>query len=1110
MKYLYILVLFFSVNALAQLGSEVISKDLPNIVPPSPTVAALMKFEEVPVSNYTGVPNISIPLHTIPTHSKNVVFDLSLSYHPASIAANEIAAYTGLGWNLNAGGTISRTIRGYPDELDQGGSSNERKKGIYHSTNRYYEIAQMIDNLNNPAAVNAVNEYLWQVNEKGTYDSEHDLYQYNFMGYTGRFYISKQNGVFEVIRLDNDNTMKIEYNATANVFTLYNDKGIKFVFDVRELTTHSTDISTTYQASPPLISHSIDYTAVTAYHLSKIYDDGGTKIAELFYNEDSEPYMESRKTVHQQDNGVFSDSPADIMAYINEICYGENIKYIVPLSVTSASIDRALTKKIKRIDIEGAARIEFVLELGRSDTGISLPETNYRLKQVLVKDWNATLVKKFELVHGYSTVSGKRMILQKVIQSNTTDSEKLSYTLSYKANPSTEQGTLGTDYWGYYNFNPTYGRKRGRESHAKYCTIDVLQKMVLPTGGCTIFDFESNTYSHTGSQEVMDYYQNFDNWLETYEMLNFSSENLDTREKQLQLSETGQYRIANFYPTVSSGGQGVTAGFTLNRLPAGTSLGSLRFGDERTLYADSFYKIRFDWLNIGVIGYGSVAIYYYSPKGVNDIRKELHGGGIRIRTIGYFESSLTPQKYYESLEGQGTIVPSKEKNYNYNFFDDSRKSSGALVFAKPVFSYRKETRKHVYCELLNYVQNINYTTSTNLNNLLALKTQGADVGYKNVTVSERENGKSQYVYTNPIDFPEPPAAYATRLPFVPSKNYDYKRGLLQNEKHFRKDNKLLVENIFTYDIEESERLTGIKIFDTINCPFSYRHTMYSEFKGAYDACINNGVNCAYVCGLPLTYIGHHKVYEAFGWVKLSRKTSRSYYDNGGMAEINEEYTYHAANKKVATHKTITTASEFKQETYTYATFPNNKIGELSEIASYDQEGLLSVSRLNYSGGYPSNAAYLPASVDVSKGNEVLQPRLNYNGYDEFSNVLEVQLHDGTQTSYIWGYNKTQVIAKIENIGYANINAGLITAAQNASNTAGATGLEAALTSLRNSLPTAMVTTYTYKPMVGVSTVTDPKGDKVSYIYDAFGRLSSVKDKNGYILSLNNYNYRTQN
>jgi YD repeat-containing protein len=48
------------------------------------------------------------------------------------------------------------------------------------------------------------------------------------------------------------------------------------------------------------------------------------------------------------------------------------------------------------------------------------------------------------------------------------------------------------------------------------------------------------------------------------------------------------------------------------------------------------------------------------------------------------------------------------------------------------------------------------------------------------------------------------------------------------------------------------------------------------------------------------------------------------------------------------------------------------------------------------------------------------------------------------------------------------------------------------------------------PLVRASSITDPKGDKMTYIYDDFNRLKEIRDKNNNILSENEYHYRTQN
>src|SRR5205085_5647371 len=63
----------------------------------------------------TGSPTISIPLFTV-TGNK-IAAGVSLGYSSTGIRVDEIASRAGMGWVLNAGGVVTRTVRGRPDEF---------------------------------------------------------------------------------------------------------------------------------------------------------------------------------------------------------------------------------------------------------------------------------------------------------------------------------------------------------------------------------------------------------------------------------------------------------------------------------------------------------------------------------------------------------------------------------------------------------------------------------------------------------------------------------------------------------------------------------------------------------------------------------------------------------------------------------------------------------------------------------------------------------------------------------------------------------------------------------------------------------------------------------
>jgi len=53
----------------------------------------------------------------------------------------------------------------------------------------------------------------------------------------------------------------------------------------------------------------------------------------------------------------------------------------------------------------------------------------------------------------------------------------------------------------------------------------------------------------------------------------------------------------------------------------------------------------------------------------------------------------------------------------------------------------------------------------------------------------------------------------------------------------------------------------------------------------------------------------------------------------------------------------------------------------------------------------------------------------------------------------------------------------------------------------------MVTTYTYRPMVGIASITDAAGREERYQYDTFNRLYQVVNHEGLVTQRYQYNYK---
>ncbi|WP_298537614.1 RHS repeat domain-containing protein [uncultured Algibacter sp.] len=211
----------------------------------------------------------------------------------------------------------------------------------------------------------------------------------------------------------------------------------------------------------------------------------------------------------------------------------------------------------------------------------------------------------------------------------------------------------------------------------------------------------------------------------------------------------------------------------------------------------------------------------------------------------------------------------------------------------------------------------------------------------------------------------------------------------------------------------------------------------------------------------------------------------------------------------------------------------------------DVTELLSLQRTNFY--EPFTDLVLPKDIESLKGvynatTNSLKERMVYHLYDSEGNPIEVSKADGAHVYYIWGYNKEYPIAKIENtssnevenaiasltsqyntlekiqaLSNADTNRSIDQRTVDVNNPDGVVtknnddpegNLREALRTLRAALPDSMITTYTYDPLVGVTSITDPKGYTMYYEYDELNRLKQVIDADGHIVSQNEYHYKT--
>jgi hypothetical protein len=1208
---LLIILSWFTVFSQDQGTQESSPTDLPTILPPSPTVTSLMRFEEVPIDNYSGKPNIVFPIYTKQL-AQGVVVPIALRYNTMALRVDERSGWTGTGWALDGEAVISRTVMDIADELDQvnihPNDQGNKSVGVYH--NGFFDLnwGTSSENLYNPD----IQRYLWNASGRGSgqneavFDKKLDLYQLSLFGKSARFVVVKLTSsypyVLSVRMLNNDSNLRISLVHNANFeiesFTVIDTNGNKYLFNVTESSdTIITSISVSQQTSDTNFSNSYSQ-YISAWKIKEIKTSTDIVLATFSYQSVFEEFdaPESKSYAYLKNVGVlpnFTAPPNGIdlrsvinpsgnggTVYENHGQYAYNDGLIKPKYSAIRSNLKINTKKLDSINFYDQTNVLFILS---QENHPEYTNSGKILTQIKINNNQNNVYKQFNF--SYST-HFNRLYLD-AIDEKFDNINNLTYNFNYNGYIP-EFGSPQKDIWGYYStqtgseamggiFNNKYGADKSN------VVIGALERIEYPNGGIKEFIFESNTFSHRGSQSFTDdefANYNMDNWMGLNQVEDFDNVNGANGISDEILSFTVNRTHKLFLsPTINStpigNNQDPNASFKIFKVILGQQLEEVMnlpitkesvFSLPQGDYILKFFTLTMPTSNTPVY---SVTGSLYYKNFETQITKIIYGGGLRIKQV--------------NLKDVDNITAEKSKFYSYNIFDDNHatnnKSSGVIdgllsnlkeyemrkLYSFAIYMRASGAGRQVYVKFPQSVNTVDavesyadYEITENLNSVYVSLTKNNYVGYGKVTVKEANNGNIVSQYTTPEDFPTYPIGYT--YPFLPLKDKSFLHGALVKQEIYNKVNKKISETSYIYnepiEIEKAKSLFITDIVGDKSCYLQYYST-YSDFLNRYPSihrefmsqfeihlehdpyypngfAENSETEFAYV---QYEFYGHY-----FSKYLLKDKITKQYhYDSldtppdpffpvlPDPVVTTESYTYNLENYLPSIiEKTDSNNNIFKTETiYSVTGYPTsdftseentnislmidkNMIDKPILSKSYKNNNLLSSVKATYEEFL--SGLILPNKVKTSKGNDPLEDRLTYHAYDDFGNVLDVSQIEGTHISYVYGYQHQLPIAKIVNMEYADLPQSELNALLNFNYIIGTEAqLLTVLNNFRNALPeNTEVTTLTYKPLIGASTITGPNGETIRYHYDNLNRLMYTEDHQGNGISKNEYHYKGQN
>lgn len=1041
----------------------------PDIRIPSPNAASLGLYGEVPVSLYTGTPNIDIPIYTL--QEGKIKVPISLSYHASGVRVNQHPGWVGLNWNLNAGGAITRVIKDAADDYDDGG--NTSAKGYYY----------MYNDLN---VANWETAAYAKTEAQVAIDTEPDEFSFNFMGYSGKFYLNhlrqwvvKSNSFMKITTDANFLPLPADLTTTCDGYT-----GLSYIKTSNSFRSFTITVEDGTQFVFGGSGSSIEYSMA---FFGQMLNQSGI-VPDIWVA--NTWYLTKIKTKEGQEVNFNYSPPTDCA----------NGKFIASFSASwSAS-------QYDYSSLNGLSGL-----LGRlynhacASSNFSIPTNGFYGGTLTRPTYLSSITSNSHTISFGSSVSNEMKYEPRML------SKFFEQTTSYQG---TIINNVPSNIFPFLNWNSSLGSAQATQLDRIQTLLNKLvwrklDNIIISDANnnrVSTFGFGYNTASDNSKRLMLTKISQMSTDISQLScQINHNFEYYSDYTLPPYLAQYEKTDHWGFFNNANNGN-----GYDLNGLISNYN----GFVNSKTPSTD-INVLRSGSLKKIIYPTGGSTEFIYEPHNAYKI-KETNDDGTFFLQSGSF--SVGGLRVKSIIINDGTVV--KQKDYQYIKTDGSSSgiSSGNHLYRKSYTMNSCNTSGTYTSDILS-IQN---TLPLSVNSL------GSSIGYSRVVEKETisngtsPNGYKVYNYTNyeSIDGGHMDEAVAQSLriggngnKYEPFIDKSFERGLLLSEETYNASNQLVLKKTITYQALSNDYVRAIYTNGFFACSgtglivcsgFPYRINTY-QYKPVSETIYQYDQTDA---SKFTTEVKDYLAYNPLG-MPTQIKTTR----NGKSAT-----TY---NKYVADYPSFYFSPNSNTEDVLgiWGLQFSGAYGILVEQVIANNDGSDNTQRyvdgyLNIFRSYPGisgmnnvqlyqtlkyvptalSTSFTPSTISLSGSTNIFVKDANFSkvvvqfppmdsygvndAYTSFGEPIRYKGSDGVWNSFTWGTGTETGLLKSKTTGTASL---------------------------------AQTINYSYlNPLVGVSQITDPNGFATKYEYDGFNRLKVVKDYSDKVVKSYSYNLKNSN